>query len=45
MMNTLRSVSQHTNALTVGSDHFGKVAETGTRGSSAKVRLHLCSPS
>lgn len=36
VMNTLKSVSHHTNALVVGIDHFGKVVETGTRGSSAK---------
>jgi hypothetical protein len=32
----LRILSQHTGALVVGIDHFGKVLETGTRGSSAK---------
>jgi hypothetical protein len=36
VMNTMRSVSQRTGALVVGIDHFGKVVETGTRGSSAK---------
>jgi hypothetical protein len=35
-MSTLRSMSQSTGALVVGIDHFGKVMETGTRGSSAK---------
>ena len=35
-MNALRVVSQRTGALVVGIDHFGKVVETGTRGSSAK---------
>jgi hypothetical protein len=36
VMNALRLVSQRTGALVVGIDHFGKVVETGTRGSSAK---------
>ena len=36
LMNTLKQVSRHTGALVVGIDHFGKVVETGTRGSSAK---------
>jgi hypothetical protein len=36
VMNALRVVSQRTGALVVGIDHFGKVVETGTRGSSAK---------
>ena len=36
VMNTMRILSQHTGALVVGIDHFGKVVETGTRGSSAK---------
>jgi hypothetical protein len=35
-MTALRSTSQRTGALAVGIDHFGKVVETGTRGSSAK---------
>src|SRR5262249_30070529 len=36
VMNVLAHISQHTGALTIGVDHFGKAAETGTRGSSAK---------
>ena len=36
VMNTLRTTSQRTGALVVAIDHFGKVMETGTRGSSAK---------
>jgi AAA domain/Bifunctional DNA primase/polymerase, N-terminal len=36
VMTTLRLTSQRTGALVVGIDHFGKVIETGTRGSSAK---------
>lgn len=36
MMKVLRALSDHTGALVVGIDHFGKVVETGTRGSSAK---------
>jgi hypothetical protein len=36
VMSTLRITSQRTGALVVGIDHFGKVVETGTRGSSAK---------
>ena len=36
VMNALRVVSQRTGALVVGIDHFGKVVDTGTRGSSAK---------
>jgi AAA domain/Bifunctional DNA primase/polymerase, N-terminal len=36
VMTALRIVSQRTGALVVGIDHFGKVLETGTRGSSAK---------
>jgi hypothetical protein len=36
VMSVLRILSQHTGALVVGIDHFGKVVETGTRGSSAK---------
>jgi hypothetical protein len=35
-MTALRLMSQRTGALVVGIDHFGKVVETGTRGSSAK---------
>ena len=35
-MSVLRILSKHTGALVVGIDHFGKVVETGTRGSSAK---------
>jgi hypothetical protein len=33
---TLRALSRLTGALVIGIDHFGKAAETGTRGSSAK---------
>ena len=36
VMSALRILSQHTGALVIGIDHFGKVVETGTRGSSAK---------
>ena len=36
VMNTMRIVSQRTGALVCGVDHFGKVLEAGTRGSSAK---------
>jgi hypothetical protein len=36
VMSALRILSKHTGALVVGIDHFGKVVETGTRGSSAK---------
>jgi hypothetical protein len=36
VMSALRILSQHTGALVAGIDHFGKVVETGTRGSSAK---------
>jgi hypothetical protein len=36
VMGVLRILSKHTGALVVGIDHFGKVVETGTRGSSAK---------
>jgi hypothetical protein len=36
VMSVLRILSQHTGALVVGIDHFGKVVETGTRGSYAK---------
>jgi AAA domain len=36
VMSTLATVSQRTGALVLGLDHFGKVADTGTRGSSAK---------
>ena len=35
-MTALRILSKHTGALVAGVDHFGKVVETGTRGSSAK---------
>ncbi len=35
-MSALRILSEHTGALVAGIDHFGKVVETGTRGSSAK---------
>jgi hypothetical protein len=36
VMTALRIASQRTSALVIGVDHFGKVMETGTRGSSAK---------
>ena len=36
VMSVLRILSKHTGALVAGIDHFGKVIETGTRGSSAK---------
>jgi len=36
VMSTLAGLSESTGALVVGVDHFGKVVETGTRGSSAK---------
>ena len=36
VMSVLRVLSNHTGALVVGIDHFGKAVETGTRGSSAK---------
>ena len=36
VMGVLRNLSKHTGALVIGIDHFGKVVETGTRGSSAK---------
>jgi hypothetical protein len=36
IMNVLEQVSQRTGALVLGLDHFGKTAETGTRGTSAK---------
>jgi hypothetical protein len=36
VMTTLSGLSQQTGALVLGLDHFGKVVETGTRGSSAK---------
>ena len=36
VMSVLRILSKHTGALVAGIDHFGKVVETGTRGSSAK---------
>ena len=36
VMTTLREISQRTGALVIGIDHFGKVMESGTRGSSAK---------
>src|SRR6266481_2438184 len=35
-MNALNAVSNATGALVLAVDHFGKSAETGTRGSSAK---------
>jgi AAA domain len=36
IMSVLSGLSQRTGALAVGIDHFGKVTDTGTRGSSAK---------
>ena len=36
IMSVLSQLSQQTGMLVVGIDHFGKVTETGTRGSSAK---------
>ena len=36
LMSVLAGLSQMTGALVVGLDHFGKISETGTRGSSAK---------
>jgi hypothetical protein len=36
LMSVLAGLSQLTGALVVGVDHFGKISETGTRGSSAK---------
>ena len=36
VMQVMRRLSRRTGALVVGIDHFGKVVETGTRGSSAK---------
>jgi hypothetical protein len=36
VMSTLDGLSQRTGALVLGVDHFGKVTDTGTRGSSAK---------
>jgi hypothetical protein len=36
VMTALREISQRTGALVIGIDHFGKVMENGTRGSSAK---------
>jgi AAA domain len=36
VMQVMRRLSTRTGALVVGIDHFGKVIETGTRGSSAK---------
>jgi len=36
LMSVLAGLSQLTGALVVGLDHFGKISETGTRGSSAK---------
>jgi AAA domain len=36
LMSRLSDLSKRTGALVLGVDHFGKIAETGTRGSSAK---------
>lgn len=35
-MSAMSALAKHTGALVIGIDHFGKVVETGTRGSSAK---------
>ncbi|WP_010685523.1 ATP-binding protein [Methylobacterium mesophilicum] len=36
VMNAMEALSRQTGAFVLGIDHFGKTAETGTRGSSAK---------
>jgi hypothetical protein len=36
VMMALREISQRTGAMVIGIDHFGKVVDVGTRGSSAK---------
>jgi hypothetical protein len=36
VMSVLSGLSHHTGALVLGIDHFGKIIDTGTRGSSAK---------
>jgi hypothetical protein len=36
VMNTLKAIAKATGAFVIGIDHFGKVIDTGTRGSSAK---------
>lgn len=36
IIGALRALSNHTGAVVIGIDHFGKVVETGTRGSSNK---------
>jgi hypothetical protein len=36
VMSAISALAKHTGAVVVGIDHFGKVVETGTRGSSAK---------
>jgi len=36
VMNAMSWLSRHSGALVVGVDHFGKIVDTGTRGSSAK---------
>jgi hypothetical protein len=36
LMKALKQISQQTGAFCLGVDHFGKAAETGTRGTSAK---------
>jgi hypothetical protein len=36
VMSVLAGLSQRTSALVLGVDHFGKIVDTGTRGSSAK---------
>ena len=36
VMNTLSAIARQTGAFVIGVDHFGKIADAGTRGSSAK---------
>jgi hypothetical protein len=36
VMSVLSGLLQHAGALAVGVDHFGKISDTGTRGSFAK---------
>jgi hypothetical protein len=36
VMNTMAAIARETGAFVMGVDHFGKVVDTGTRGSSAK---------
>jgi AAA domain len=37
VLNTLRRLADHTGAIVLAIDHFGKLVETGVRGSSAKM--------